>query len=523
MIRRIAACLLALGGVVHASGFTDGDQDLRATTSANPDDDSPWPTLQIDGGIRFRAGYLYNFDLDRGLTTSGDPLFPISTSDPSAQATAVRDMRLRTDVIARSRGGTMDVKLRLDILDNTSLGGQSFVDASGRASDSGAMIHLRRAYTEILTPLGVIVAGRMGNQFGLGMVANAGDCFDCDGGDAADRIGLVVPARGMLAAVAFDVSSTALLVRDRPESGLALDPRSNAHAVIAAIMRYHSDAVREIRRRGGRTTIDYGAGVTYLWQDKDTPAEYLLDDPGPSPATMERGLRAFGTSAWFRLERPEARIESELEVIAGSLDQASLIPGALFRDPIKMMQTGLTLESELGAADARFGGGLDAGYASGDPAPGFGAYPALDNAMPAPGDLDGSQARPPIDNRIDNFRFSPNYRVDRILFHQIIGTVTDAMYVRPHARARIVDIGPGTLAASLAAIASWAVEPTSTPSGKRALGVELDSTLTYRTPDGFLATLAHGVFVPGAAFDNPTMNVSARTAQSIELLAGYLF
>jgi uncharacterized protein (TIGR04551 family) len=188
-----------------------------------------------------------------------------------------------------------------------------------------------------------------------------------------------------------------------------------------------------------------------------------------------------------------------------------------------MLQSGLALESELGAPEARFGGGLDGGYASGDPAPGFGAYPSLGNAMPAAGDLDGSQARPPRDNRIDNFRFSPNYRIDRILFHQIIGTVTDAIYVRPHARARIVDIGPGTLGASVAVVGSWAVEPTSTPSGKRALGVELDSTLTYRTPDGFLATLAHGVFVPGAAFDNPTMHMPARTAQSIELLAGYLF
>jgi uncharacterized protein (TIGR04551 family) len=515
--------LLALTSVAHASGFTDADLDLRGSTTTSPDDASPWPTLQIDGGIRFRAGYLYNFDLDRGLTTSGDPLFPISATDPGAQATAVRDMRLRTDVLARSRGGTMNVKLRLDILDNTNLGGQSFVDASGRPSDSGAFIHLRRAYTEILTPLGVVVAGRMGNQFGLGMLANAGDCFDCDGGDASDRLGLVVPVRGMLAAVAFDLSSTALLVRDRPESGLAVDPRSNAHAVIAAIMRYHSDNIRAIRRRGGRTTIDYGGGFTYLWQDRDTPAEYLLDDPGPSPATMERGLRAIGTSAWFRIERPELRIESELQLIAGTLEQASLIPGALFRDPVKMLQTGFALESEMGAPESQFGAGLDAGYASGDAAPGFGAFPGLDNAMPKSGDLDGSQARPPIDNRIDNFRFSPNYRVDRILFHQIIGTVTDAVYVRPHARVRIADIGPGTLGASLAAVASWAVEPTSTPSGKRALGVELDSTLTYRTPDGFLTSLAYAVFSPGAGFDNATMNAPAHTAQSIELLAGYLF
>ena len=41
------------------------------------------------------------------------------------------------------------------------------------------------------------------------------------------------------------------------------------------------------------------------------------------------------------------------------------------------------------------------------------------------------------DNRIDNFRFHSDYRVDRILFREIIGTVTDAMYAKPHARLRL--------------------------------------------------------------------------------------
>lgn len=519
---RATACLVASCSLAHASDFTDGDRELRAEAAA-ADTDSPWPTLRLDGAIRFRAGYLYNFDLDRGLTSSGDPLFPVSASDPGAQATAVRDMRLRTDLIARSRGGTMGVKLRLDILDNISLGGQGVTDASGRVNDSGALVRLRRAYTEILTPLGVLVAGRMGNQFGLGMVANAGDCFDCDGGDASDRIGLVIPTRGFVVAAAVDLSSTAQPLRARGDGELAVDPRSNAHAVTAAFMRYHSDNIRAIRRRGGRTTLDYGGGLSYVWQERDTPADYLLADPGPAPASMERGFRGLMASTWFRIERPELRIETEYDMIAATLEQGSLIPGALFRDPVQMLQMGLAIESELGAPEGPFGAGLDAGYASGDPAPGFGAFPSLDNAMPRAGDLDGSQARPPRDNRIDNFRFSPNYRIDRILFRQIIGTVTDAIYVRPHARARLVEIGPGTLTATFAAIASWAVAPTSTPSGQRALGVELDSSLVYRTRDGFLATVSYAVLVPGAAFDNPTMHLLARTAQSLELLAGYQF
>jgi len=499
--------LASIAGVAYADGEVAPD-----------DGQSAWPRLELDGALRLRSGYLYNFDLDRGLTPSGQPLFPVT--DPSSQGMVVRDMRLRTDLTARTRSGTMDVKLRLDILDDVALGGQSVTGASGRNTDTGAAIRLRRAYTEILTPLGVLVAGRMGNQFGLGMVANSGDCLDCNGGDTADRVGLVVPVRGFLVAAALDLSSTGELQGSRDDE-LDVDPRNNPHAVSLAVLRWRSDKIRAIRRRGDRTNIDYAGTLSYVWQDRDVPAEYLLDDPGTDPASMERGLRGLITAGWFRFERPTFRFEVEGALVAARIAQASPVPGALFRDPVDLLQTGLAFESELGAPEARFGTGLDGGYASGDPAPGFGAFPTLANADAKAGDLDGSQARPPMDNRIDNFRFSPSYRIDKILFHQILGTVTDAIYVRPHGRIRIGDVGPGNVTFNLAAIASWAVEASSTPSGKRALGVELDSNLTYRTSDGFVTTLSHAILAPGAGLDHPMM--PARVAQAVDLLVGYVF
>ncbi len=503
----VLVALVALVTLVPGTAAADGDPDLRVQSNTSPDQDSPWPTLQLTGAARLRAGYLENLDLDRGLTPSGQALFPVP--DPSAQAIAARDMRLRTDLTARSRGGTMDVKLRIDVLDDVGLGGTSFAAASGRLSDTGATIKLRRAYTEILTPLGVVVAGRMASQFGLGMIANSGDCLDCDGGETADRVGLVIPVRGYFVAAALDLSSTANHFSAKTDD----DPRHNPHAVSLGVMRYRSDEVRAIRRRGGRTTVDFGGAAVYVWQDRDTPADYLLADPGPMPATMARGLSGLVSSGWLRLERPGLRIEAEGAVVAARIAQASLIPGLLLRTPVEMLQTGFAMESDLGPE--AFGGGLDAGYASGDPAPGFGAFPTLDNAAAQPGDLDGSQARPPGDHRIDNFRFDPNYRIDRILFHQIIGTVTDAIYIRPHAR---VELAPG-LALNVAAIASWAIEPTSTPSGQRALGFEVDSDLTYHGFGGWVAQLAHAVLFPGAGFDGPML--PARAAQSVELLVRY--
>jgi len=286
-------------------------------------------------------------------------------------------------------------------------------------------------------------------------------------------------------------------------------------------MRWHGDAVRAIRRRGGRTTIDYGGAEVYVWQDKDTPADYLLPMPGPMPATMARGLSAFVTSAWLRVETPRLRVEAEGDLVSGRVEQGSLVPGFLLRQPVEMLQHGLAVESELGAPTEQLGFGVDAGYASGDPAPGFGAFPSLDNATPQRGDLDGAQVRPPGDLRVDNFRFNPNYRIDYILFRQIIGTVTDAAYVRPHARIELGAFGPGKLTARFASVASWAIEPGSTPSGKRFLGVEVDSQLAYGGKDGLVAQLVHAVLFPGAAFDGAML--AARPAQTIELLVGYAF
>jgi len=109
------------------------------------------------------------------------------------------------------------------------------------------------------------------------------------------------------------------------------------------------------------------------------------------------------------------------------------------------------------------------------------------------------------------------------MFREIIGTVTDAVYVRPHARVRVFRLGPGTMTASLAAIASWAVQPASTPNNSNSLGIEFDPTLTYRHKDGFAAALEHGVFLPGAAFDNPSQGLSARPAQVFRVRLLYAF
>jgi uncharacterized protein (TIGR04551 family) len=238
---------------------------------------------------------------------------------------------------------------------------------------------------------------------------------------------------------------------------------------------------------------------------------------------MYRGFTATAVDAWTRLSGPWGRIEAEAAVLVGNVDQASLVPGVLYNKSIKSLQIGAALESEFGAPEDAVTGGLDAGYASGDPAPGFGVNTRVGAALPKKGDLDGAQINLPGDNRIDNFRFHPDYRVDRILFREIIGTVTDAVYLRPHVRWNMVRLGTSWLTASLAGVLSFATFASSTPGGSAPLGVEIDPTLSYGSKDGFGAAIEHAALFPLAGLNNTELKLNAKPAQLVRLRLTYSF
>jgi len=523
------ASLLAIlaPSVTHASGFTDIGQDIAAQTET---------TVVFTGALRTRYELLHNFDLDRGLSPSGHAIFPVPLSDPDAQLLTHGDMRLRSDIALLSPGAGVAVKIRLDALDNLSLGSQPAGVPSVAVSqrDTSDPLRIKRAYAEVLTPFGLLAAGRMGNHWGLGMLANGGDCSDCDSGDSTDRIAFLTPLLGHVWAFAFDFTASGPYTqRNAPRRAIDLDPWDDVRTFTVAVLDFTSDVSRRRRARADKITFEYGAYVSHRWQRGDVPASYLpAANPTPltSAQSMYRGFRATAVDGWLRITLPAGRIEVEAAYLGARIEQPSLIPGVELRDEYTSTQFGAALETEFGPNHAtgsgRFFAGLDAGFASGDPAPGFGALLGANDQgpnapAPQPGDLDGPQAVAPFDTRVDNFRFHPDYRIDRILFREIIGTVTDAIYLRPHARVVLARVGPGTLQASLAVIASFAAEPSSTPSGERALGLELDPTLAYVTRDGFLATVEYAALFPFAAFDNPAVGLEAKPAQLLRFRLGF--
>ena len=526
MSARIAS-LLALASVLllarsaEAQGFHRVGDDIRS--HQDPDDFS----FEAHGYLRARGEILSNFDLDRGPTPSGQPLFPVPLDD--GQNLYQADMRLRSDISIYAPGGSVAIHARLDVLDNLTLGStpDNIPSATVGQRSLDTAIHLRRAWAEVLTPFGLLTVGRQANQWGLGLLANGGDCYDCDGGDAADRIAFATPLLGHIWALAFDFSATGpLATRASGFRAVDVTPTDDVRTVTFAFLQFLGEAGRRRRHVAGRTTFEYGAYVSYRWQDGDTPSSYLPTSRPITPTAAQvvpRGLSAVAADVWLRIEHRDFRIELEGALLYSRIAQTSLVPGVLLRDAITGTQLGGALETDFLPREGAFTFGLDTGVASGDSAPGFGAFPRTLQASPQAGDLDGPQASLPYDTTVDNFRFHPDYRIDRILFREIIGRVTDAFYFRPHARLRLVDAPFGALSLTAYGVASFAMQPTSTPSGQRPLGIELDPALTYESREGFIAAVEYAVLFPLAGLDNPALGLGATPAQLLRLRLQMLY
>jgi len=526
--RRLVCCLVPAAFVLlgasraQATGFTDRGQDIVPTTDMR---------YELHGAFRLRSEALYNLDLDRGPTPSGQLLFPVSVGDPKEQMLTYHDMRLRTDFAAYAPGGVVAVKARVDILDNMPLGGSADGIPGGTTTQEppNAAFRIKRVWGEVLTPVGYLAAGRMGHHWGLGMLANGGDCADCDSGDAADRVAFITAAASHIFAIAYDFSASGYVVpRGDEVRSVDIEPSATVRTLSFAILNWRDDLAHKRRAKAGKATFEYGGTYARRWQSNDIPATYLPVAAGPDTIdagqVVGRGLNANVFDVWSRLTFPAFRIEVEGAYQTASFDQASLVPGLEMSQKVESRQYGAAIESEAGYPDGPFGAGLDLGYASGDDAPGFGARPPLGSLeAPQAGDLDGPQGTPPYDFRVDNFRFHPDYRVDRILFREIIGTVTDATYLRPHVRVRLLDFGTARLQASLAGIVSWANYASSTPGGEKYLGFEINPTLAYTSDDGFAAAFEHAVLLPGAGLNNPDLGLSAKPAQLYRLRLSFGF
>ena len=440
-------------------------------------------------------------------------------------------------------------------------------------------IRIRRVWAEVMTPVGQLRFGRMDQQFGLGLLANNGNKLDQDFGDNSDQVIFGTRIAGHIVAPGYSFSSTGPFGRGGGEGAggdlnqgffqgeagqrYNLDPKDDVHSFLLVIAKKDKEEDIDEQLRQGNVVANYGVFGVYRTQQYDIPSYYSAtggasvtqNPPVDAGQYVKRSANAGIGSLWGRLQYEKFKIEAEAVGIVGqadgtatssggitsaAADMKTVVDGKVVDNPLFILQGGAAVESSYKFLGDALEVGLDGGIASGDDAPGMGLRPVI-NQSPKAGDLDGKQYGECLDDGatavdgvtckqrdtdVTNFRFDSDYIVDMILFREVLGTVTDAFYVKPHIGYSFTpDLG---IRADV--IYSQAIFASSTPGQQNPLGLELDTKAWYATDDGFYFMPQFGVLLPFSGLnhyaDTELSDEKFRTAQVAwtgQLFAGVQF
>lgn len=500
--------------------------------------------LEIDGYLRTRPDLFHRFDLGRAPDPSGFRLFPRPPTGENERTMAGVNMRLRLEPTINV-SEEVRVKLQVDALDNLVFGSTPlYAGSRDPRYDFGVFnetqmppedglnawrssVRVKRAYGEVSTPVGILRFGRMGSHWGLGMLHNDGNGLDSDYGNTVDRFQFVTePFTGWYVApmIDFDVEGPNSGVQNEQGQPYDLSNSDDAHSYVIAIARRDTPMQERAKLENGLSVLNYGVHFSYRTQRFD-PVGWASPDTGPNDTSsfIPRRATLYIPDVWAKLERKDFRIEIEAAAVLGSIENAARTPGEVdTAGAVLVRQFGAVAQGEYRLMDGQLKLGLEGGYASGDRQPGFGNKPGRGGNLPGgfPGDnsIDGRQY---ADGAIRNFRFNRDYRVDAILFRELIGGITDTVYVKPTVTYTVAtgfDIYGSV-------IGSGAVYVESTPSQRnRLLGVELNAGARYLTEDGFVAALQYAILFP----QDGLANVGAQpedleNAQAIRAIIGVRF
>jgi uncharacterized protein (TIGR04551 family) len=528
--------------------------------------------LELNGYFRFRWD-LYN-NLNGGLPA--DPMgwyvwggnTEISPNLPGGTQTG-GNMRLRVDPTFNV-SEQVRVKAEIDFLDNVVLGSTptgrdynqySFTSGSQVSPTAGynwftGAVQVKRAWGEVQTPVGLLSFGRMPAEWGSGIYYNAGGGIDQDFGDNVDRIQFSIPLGQFLGGLAvtpyYEWAGSGITYAGTFNTvgiGQPVNWTQDDDAGAIGLMAARTDTPDQERRKleKGGTSLSYGLLFNYKSQRFGLPA-LSLQTPSPNgimpagvgtPVVLVNRDASAGTLDLFvRWVGKKFEIEAEGVGIYGSIGNVGWDPNAV-AVPATIRQGAGVLRGKAKLGDGgRFHVGGEFGIASGDGAPGFGNFPGRCNLTLAatdplrcgqvalPGSIDGSQVGSGY-TTLNNYRFNPAYQVDLILWRRILGTVTDAWYLKPTFKWDVLD----GLSVGAQVVYSQALFAESTPSQvSKPLGIELDLGVKYQSDDGFVFFLDYGLLKMLSGFDMTTTSggVTATTsaggvAQNIHAGLGIVF
>jgi len=513
-MRSFAAAALALL-LLPAIPVQAGDEGLYGDDYE--EEGSQLKLLELNGYLRLRADLFHNLHLhgnsdfqepltERMETTTedGDPWHP---RQRDADTLAGANLRFRVEPTINV---TEEVRIlsQIDVLDNMVLGSTpdtygtgtpSAMSESQSVSSDGVnalrdSLRVKRVWGEVITPLGQLRFGRMPLHWGMGMLYNDGNCLECDQGHTVDRIEFVVKIADHYFIPSWDFGAEGPTSDGRgtwQSHPIDMDQLDDVNQFTLVIARKDSPRDIEEALNNDEWVFNYGLFTVYRQQSLSLD---IITDPEADPAEqspfdmVERDYEAWTWDLWGLFIYRELKLEAEFAVRWGGMDQRGIYGKEPDRNPygtgdVDILQFGLAARGSYSLLSDSLHINLEVAYASGDTDEGFGALDPMSQAA--------------LDGEMTNFRFSPDFHVDRILWRELIGRITDALVINPSVAYTIT---PG-LGVQLDVVYSLCEKANSSPGDEFNLGLELDASVFYVSEQGFYANVTYGILFPFGGFE----------------------
>ena len=561
---RFAVLLASILATLPASAQTIpdsrtwSDKDIAIT---------PLFTLQNHGYFRFRFNDLYRLDLGEGgvsgvkQTVDSTALNQsLGESKSSVESANIR-FRYEPSLLV---GEFLAIHARIDFLDNLLLGSNpssgnttspySFFANTQSSPSTGSngfkdSVRVKAAWADLkLFGRLHLIAGRMPERFGLGIVRSDGSDLDSDFGDYADGVYAKVRLATAYVRIGLEFPNDGITADSPVRPYGPTRDATQADDVVRWVFSFDSSPLEkddfEARRKlldvDRKPAVDWGMYHSITWQGVSsdrvggrmpaicgTGATDTFGLPYDCYTLTPRGAFFWTPSLWGRLEYHPAvdvslTIEMEAAMVYGHVDyMQSFLDASKAQTKKEFFTVGAALESELRLGANRIS--LFAGAATGDDSSGrFGVLdgPTLMTVDDTRYSLDSAVAN---NKKVRNFMFNRDYRVDSILFREVIGTVTNAFYVKPGYAREFLRTGDHVLSGGLSVLAAFAAVPEGTPGGKRPLGVEPDLNVTYRFKNALTTSVDAALLFPLAGLKDPTGSEDPKMAMAIRVLMGLEF
>ncbi|MEZ4440422.1 MAG: TIGR04551 family protein [Polyangiaceae bacterium] len=397
---------------------------------------------------------------------------------------------------------------------------------AGVTSTKDAIL-VKRVWGEYMSPFGKLAFGRMPFHWGLGMRFNSGDTYDSDWQSTVDRLAFTYsfPSWNLHLRATWDFANEGVtgLPQHTQQTVECDDPSTpdvteECNGAIAGnystdgqpydlatkddldqwtftVLHQVDPQLTRYRLAKGSPVINGGGLFIYnkqtLAQESFDPAQDAsLSQPvsNVSKGLVRRGYEAVTGDLWLQLLYHKLRFEVEAALIFGSLENTLQDDDSNFDNPLdpsrdgwRIQQFGIATETEWRTLEDRLRLGFKFGYATGDAdVPGLSPLYSAQSGS-------GLERQLTLNRTLSRFDFHPDYRIDLILFRNILTRVTGTYYFRPSVEYDFYRNPDGQrIGASSAVIWSRASQTVQAPGHAPDLGVEVNLRLYYQLSPGRL-------------------------------------